>query len=172
MEGLENIQEELSSLPSLTQDFWDRQDLEIYSPAVVVVAGGLALLASQLLLPLLAPLLSGLTSTSSERNLVPLSPPLSMPGLPAVAVTTRREGRRRLENHPRCGITTGGQVGLQFPLCQPIHFVPRRNVGGIVRSSMTQNYLEKPSQTPSVSAIASPRAAPVVAAATQPAGPR
>ena len=112
MEGPENIREELSSLPSLTQDFWDRQELEIYSPAVVVVAGGLALLAFQLLLPLLAPLLSGLTSTSLERHLVPLLPPLSMSGLPAVAVT--REDRPRLQNHPRCGITTGGQVQLTF----------------------------------------------------------
>ena len=110
MEGPENIQEELSSLPSLTQDFWDRQELKIYSPVVVAVAGGLALLAFQLLLPLLAPLLSGVTSTSLERHLVPLLPPLSMPGLPAVAMTTTREGRRRLENHPKCGITTGGQV--------------------------------------------------------------
>ena len=113
MEGPENIREELSSLPSLTQDFWDRQELEIYSPVVVAVAGGLALLAFQLLLPLLAPLLNVLTSTSLERHLVPLLPPLSMPCLPAVAVTTTREGRRRLENHPRCGIATGGQV--QFP---------------------------------------------------------
>ena len=113
MEGPENMREELSSLPSLTQDFWDRQELEIYSPVVVAVAGGLALLAFQLLLPLLAPLLSGLTSTSLERNLVPLLPPLSMPGLPAVAVTTTREDRPRLKNHPRCGLTTGGKV--QFP---------------------------------------------------------
>ena len=110
MESPEINQEGLSSLPPLPQEITDRQDLEIYSPAVVVVAGGLALLAFQLLLPLLAPLLSGLTSTSLERHLVPLLPPLSMPGLPAVAVTTTREGRRRLENHPRCGITTGGQV--------------------------------------------------------------
>ena len=111
MEGPEKDLEQLSSLPPPRFDFTDRQDLEIYSPVVVAVAGGLALLAFQLLLPLLAPLLSsGLTSTSLERHLVPLLPPLSMPGLPAVAVTTSREGRRRLQNHPRCGITTGGQV--------------------------------------------------------------
>ena len=110
MESPEKNQEELSSLPPLPQEFTDRQDLDIHSPAVVAVAVGLALLAFQLLLPLLAPLLNVLTSTSLERHLVPLLPPLSMPGLPAVAVTTTREGRRRLENHPRCGITTGGQV--------------------------------------------------------------
>ena len=121
MEGPENMREELSSLPSLTQDFWDRQELEICSPVVVAVAGGLALLAFQLLLPLFAPLLNCLTSTTFERHLVPLLPPLSMPGLPAVAVTTSREGRRRLENHPRCGITTGGQVFLKFALRQSIH---------------------------------------------------
>ena len=110
MESPEINQEGLSSLPPLPQEITDRQDLEIYSPAVVVVAGGLALILFQLLLPLLAPLLSGLTSTSLERHSVPLLPPLSMPGLPAVAVTTTREDRPRLENHPRCGITTGGQV--------------------------------------------------------------
>ena len=76
MEGPENIREELSSLPSLTQDFWDREDLEICSPVVVAVAGGLALLTVQFLLPLLAPLLNALTSTSLERHLVPLLPPL------------------------------------------------------------------------------------------------
>ena len=113
MEGPEISQEDSSPFLALSKYFSDRQELEFYSPAVVVIVGGLALLASQLLLPLLAPLLSGLTSTSLERNLVPLLPPLSMPGLPAVAVTTTREGRPRLENHPRCGITTGGQV--QFP---------------------------------------------------------
>ena len=110
MEGPETNQEELNSFPPLLEEPSDRQNLEIYSPVVVAVAGGLALLAFQLLLPLLAPLLRGLTSTSLERHLVPLVPPLSMPGLPAVAVTTTREGRRRLQNHPRCGITTGGQV--------------------------------------------------------------
>ena len=111
MEEPEKNQEEFSSLPSLTQEFTDRQELEIYSPAVVAVADRLALLAVQLVSPRFAPLLSGLTSTSSlERHLVPLLPPLSMPGLPAVAVTTSREDRPRLENHPRCGLTTGGKV--------------------------------------------------------------
>ena len=103
MEGPEKDLEQFqlkSSLPPPRFDFTDRQDLEIYSPVAVAVAGGFALLAFQLLLPLLAPLLSGLTSTSLERNLVPLLPPLSMPGLPAVAVTTTREGRRRLQNKP------------------------------------------------------------------------
>ena len=110
MEEPEKNQEEFSSLPSLTQEFTDRQELEIYSPAVVAVADRLALLAVQLVSPRFVPLLSGLTSTSLERHLVPLLPPLSMPGLPAVAVTTSREDRPRLENHPRCGLTTGGKV--------------------------------------------------------------
>ena len=100
MEGPETIQEELNSFPPLLEEPSDRQNLEIYSPVVVAVAGGLALLAFQLLLPLLAPLLNALTSTTLERHLVPLLPPLSMPGLPAVAVTTTREGRRRLQNKP------------------------------------------------------------------------
>ena len=108
MGGPEN-QNELSSLPPLPQEFTDRQDLDIHSPAVVAVAVGLALLAFQLLLPLLAPLLSGgLTSPSLERHLAPVLQPLSLPGLPTVALT--REERPRLQNHPRCGITTGGQV--------------------------------------------------------------
>ena len=108
MEGPEKDLEQLSSLPPPCFDFTDRQDLEIYSPVVVAVAGGLALLAFQLLLPLLAPLLSGVTSTSLEKTLIPLLPPLSVLGLPTVALT--REERPRLQNHPRCGITTGGQV--------------------------------------------------------------
>ena len=108
MGGPENNQNELSSLPPLPQEFTDRQDLDIHSPAVVAVAAGLALLAFQLLLPLLAPLLSGVTSTSLEKTLIPLLPPLSVLGLPTVALT--REERPMLQNHPRCGITTGGQV--------------------------------------------------------------
>ena len=103
-------------LHSLGQDLVNRQgvELEIGNPLVVALAsgfiGGLAILAFQLLLPLLAPLLNGSISSSLERELVPLLPPLSLPGLPAVAVT--REERPRLQNHPKCGITTGGQVRL------------------------------------------------------------
>ena len=108
MEGPEISQEDSSPFLALSKYFSDGQELEIYSPAVVVIVGGLALLASQLLLPLLAPLLTGLTSTSLERRLAPVLPPLSVPGLPAVALTS--EKRPRLQNHPRCGITTGGQV--------------------------------------------------------------
>ena len=107
MGGPEN-QNELNSLPPLPQEFTDRQDLDIHSPTVVAVAVGLALLTFQLLLPLLAPLLSGVTSTSLERTLIPLLPPLSVLSLLTVALT--REERPRLQNHPRCGITTGGQV--------------------------------------------------------------
>ena len=104
-------------LHSLGQDLVNRQgvELEIGNPLVVALAsgfiGGLAILAFQLLLPLLAPLLSsGLTSPSLESQPVPLLPLLSLAGLPAVAVT--REERPRLQNHPSCGITTGGQVRL------------------------------------------------------------
>ena len=102
-----------SSLFSLGWNFVDRQGVETGSPLVVALVGGLAFLAFQLLLPLLAPLLSSDSSSSSlERRLVPLLPPLSVPGLPAVAVTS--EERPRLQNHPRCGITTGGQVRLFY----------------------------------------------------------
>ena len=98
-----------SSLLPLGWDFVDRQGGETGSPLVVALVGGLAFLAFQLLLPLLAPLLSSDSSSSSlERRLVPLLPPLSVPGFPTVAVT--REERPRLQSHPRCGITTGGQV--------------------------------------------------------------
>ena len=115
MEGPEISQEDSSPFLALSKYFSDRQELEFYSPAVVVIVGGLALLASQLLLPLLAPLLSGLTGpTSLERRLAPVLPPLSLPGLPTVALT--REERPRLQNHPRCGITTGGQVGPKSAL--------------------------------------------------------
>ena len=100
MEGPETNQEELNSFLSLFETLSDRQNLDIYGPVIVGVAGGLAPLAFQLLLPLLAPLPNALTSTTLERPLVPLLPPLSMPGLPAVAVTTTREGRRRLQNKP------------------------------------------------------------------------
>ena len=95
------------------QDFTDQQDVAIGSPRAVGLAGGLALLAFQLLLPLLAPLsLSGSNPYSLERLSVPLLPPVSMLGLPALAVT--REERPRLQNHPRCGITTGGQVRFVY----------------------------------------------------------
>ena len=98
-------------LLSFEQDLVDRQGVELSSHLVAALAGGLAILAFQLLIPLLAPLLSsGSSSSSLERHLVPLLPPLSLPGLPAVAVT--REERPMLQNHPRCGITTGGQVRL------------------------------------------------------------
>ena len=98
---------------SLGPDFMDRQGVEIYSHLVAALAGGLAILAFQLLLPLLAPLLSsGVSSSTLERRPVPLLPPFSLPGFPAVAVT--REERPRLQNNPRCGITTGGQVRVTF----------------------------------------------------------
>ena len=111
MEDPEYNLEEWNPLFSLGQNLVDRQGVEMFSPAAVAVAGGLAILAFHLLLLLLNPLLSsGLASSSLERLSVPLFPPLSMQGLPAVAVTVAREERPRLQNHPRCGITTGGQV--------------------------------------------------------------
>ena len=94
-------------LHSLGQDLVNRQGVEIGNPLAIALAGGLAILVFQLLLPLLS---SGLSSSSLERQPVPLLPPLSLAGLPAVAVT--REERPRLQNHPSCGITTGGQVRL------------------------------------------------------------
>ena len=111
--------EEWNPLPAVRQDLIDlidRQDVDIGNPLVVALAGGLAILAFQLLLPLLAPLLSlsGSNPSSLERLSVPLLPPVSMSGLPALAVT--REERPRLENHPNCGITTGGQVRFFCPL--------------------------------------------------------
>ena len=112
MEDPEYNLEEWNPLFSLGQNLVDRQGgVEMFSPAAVAVAGGLAILAFHLLLPLLNPLLSsGPASSSLERFSVPLFPPLSLQGLPAVAVTVAREERPRLQNHPRCGITTGGQV--------------------------------------------------------------
>ena len=113
MESSEYNLEEWNPSPPLNQDLLERQDVEMGSPVVIALAGGLAILAFQLILPLLASLLSSGPSFSSLERLsvtVPLLPPLSLPGLPAVAMT--REERPRLQNHPRCGITTGGQVCL------------------------------------------------------------
>ena len=86
------------------QDLADRQGVELGGPLVVGLAGGLAILTFQLLLPLLAPLLS----SGSGLQLIPGLPPLPLPGFPVVALT--REERPRLQNHPKCGMTTGGQV--------------------------------------------------------------
>ena len=144
MEGPENDLEEWNSLLSLGKGIVDRQVVDISSHLVAALVGGLAILAFQLLLPLLVPLLSSELSLSSlERELVPLFPPLSMLGLPAVAVT--REERPRLQNHPRCGITTGGQVCLTiFPLpALTQQNLSRRNVGGIVRSLLTHGWRVK-----------------------------
>ena len=135
MEDCESDLGRWSSLLSLGQDLVDRQGAEISVPLVVGLAGGLAILTFQLLLPLLATLLSGLSSSNLERHLVPLLPPLSLPGLPAVALT--REERPRLENHPKCGMTTGGQVCVTYIyICLQEHN-SRRNVGGIARSLST-----------------------------------
>ena len=80
--------EERNSLLSLGKDIVDPQEVEISCHLVAALVGGLAILAFQLLLPLLVPLLSsGLSLSFLERKLVPLFPPLSMLGLPAVAVT-------------------------------------------------------------------------------------
>ena len=69
MEGPEISQEDSSPFLALSKYFSDGQELELYSPAVVVIVGGLALFASQLLLPLLAHLLCSLTSTSFESQI-------------------------------------------------------------------------------------------------------
>ena len=139
MEDPEYNLEEWNPFPPFRQDLIDRQDVDIGNPLVVALAGGFAILAFQLLLPLLAPLLSlsGSNPYSLERLSVPLLPPVSMLGLPALAVT--REERPRLQNHPRCGITTGGQVRFVCPIILYLslqHNLSRRNVGGIVRSSL------------------------------------
>ena len=77
-----------NSLVSLGQDLMDRQGGELSSPLVLASAGWLAILTFQLLLPLLAPLLSsGLSSSFLKRHSVPLLPPLSLSGFPAVALT-------------------------------------------------------------------------------------
>ena len=146
MEVPEYNLEKWNSLLMLGQDVVDRREVDIGSPLAVALAGGLAILAFQLILPLLASLLSSGSSLSSLEGLsvtVPLFPPLSLPGLPAVAMT--REERPRLQNHPRCGITTGGQVRAtpnSLPALQKN--LSRRNVGGIVRSLLTQDWLVKP----------------------------
>lgn len=94
-----------SVLPSM-----DRQESESNNSLDLALAGGLAAFSLQLLFYLLAPLLSGLSSPRKERHPVPLLPPLSLSNIPAVTVAVTREERPRLQNHPRCGITTGGQV--------------------------------------------------------------
>ena len=159
MEDREYDLEKWNSLLFLGQDLLDRQGAEIGSPMVAALAGGLAFLAIQLLLALLAPLLS------SGSGLSPLLPPLSLPGLTPVAVTVNREERPRLQNHPRCGITTGGQVRVvtHIYLYEQQHN-SRMNVGGIVRLLPTQHWVDmamvKPSQTLNVCTIVSPTEMP------------
>ena len=102
----------------LSQELTDRQSAEEANPVIVAAAAVsfLASLAFHLLFPILAPFIDTLRLPSlSDGHPVPLLPPLSVPGLPAVAMSvTRSSERPRLENHPRCGITTGGQVGLSI----------------------------------------------------------
>ena len=130
------------------QDLVDRHGVEL---SVVGLAGGLAILTFQLLLPLLAPLLS----SGSPLQLIPRLPPLSLPDFPAVALT--REERPRLENHPKCGETTGGQVCVTHIYLSSQEHNSRRNVGGIVRSLSTRLFRTvKSLQTLSVSTIVSP----------------
>ena len=43
-----------------------------------------------------------------DSSPVPLAPPLSLPGLSEVVVTSQE--KPKLKNHTKCGITTGGQV--------------------------------------------------------------
>ena len=100
----------------LSQELTDRQAAELANPVIVAAVGLLASLAFHLLFPILAPFFDALMMPSlSDGHPVPLLPPLSMPGLPAVAMSvTRSSERPRLENHPRCGITTGGKVGTMI----------------------------------------------------------
>ena len=133
------------------QDLVDRQGVELSVPLVVGLAGGLAILTFQLLLPLLAPLLS----SGSRLQLIPSLPPLPLPDFPAVALT--REERPRLQNHPKCGITRGGQVSVTHIYLRSQEHNSRRNVGGIVRSLSTQQFRSvKSLQTLSVSTIVPP----------------
>ena len=140
-----------NSLLSIGHDLVDRQGAEISSPLVVGLAGGLAILTFQLLLPLLAPLLS----SGSHLQLLPSLPSFPLPDFPAVALT--REERPRLENHPKCGMTTGGQVCVTHIYLSSQEHNSRRNVGGIVRSLSTQQLSSvKSLQTLSVSTIVLP----------------
>ena len=97
----------------LSQELTDRQAAELANPVIVAAAAVsfLASLAFHLLFPILVPFIDTLRLPSlSDGHPAPLLPPLSVPGLPAVAMSVTRSERPRLENHPRCGITTGGQV--------------------------------------------------------------
>ena len=100
----------------LSQELTDRQAAELANPVIVAAVTLLASLAFHLLFPIFVPFNDALRLPSwSDKHPVPLLPPLSVPGLPAVAMSvTRSSERPRLENHPRCGITTGGQVGLSI----------------------------------------------------------
>ena len=91
-----NIEQIWIPLPPPDQDLVDRQQLEIDVPVVVVLAGGLAILALQLVFPLFVSLFRiGFTPFPSERLSIALLSPFS---------------GRRLESDDNCGITTGGQV--------------------------------------------------------------
>ena len=103
--------EGLRTLLLLSRDFTTRQASDIASPVIVAAVTVLASLAFHLLLPFLAPFLGIQRESSLSDGLpVPLLSPLSMPGLPAVALSVTRSERPRLQNHPQCGLTTGGQV--------------------------------------------------------------
>ena len=95
-----NIEQIWIPLPPPDQDLADREQLEIDVPVVVVLAGGLAILALQLVFPLLVSLVRiGFTASNLERLSLPLHSPFS---------------RRSLKNDDNCGITTGGQVCVRF----------------------------------------------------------
>ena len=91
-----NIEQIWIPLPPPDQDLVDRQQLEIDVPVVVVLAGGLAILALQLVFPLFVSLFR-IEFTSSHLET------LSLPSLSPFS-------RRSLKNDDNCGITTGGQV--------------------------------------------------------------
>ena len=84
-----NIEQIWIPLPPPDQDLADRQQLEIDVPVVVVLAGGLAILALQLVFPLFVSLFRlGFTSLHLEG--------LSLPSLSPFS-------ERRLESDDNCG---------------------------------------------------------------------
>ena len=93
----------------LSQELTDRHAAELASPVIVAAVSLLVSLAFHLLFPILAPFINTLSVPSLiDGYPVSLLPPLSIPGFPSVAMSVIRP---KLKNHPRCGITTWGQVG-------------------------------------------------------------
>ena len=121
----------------------DRQEMQMSSPLALVIV------AFQLLLPLFALLFIETSLLPPEDSSpVPLAPPLSLPGLPAVAVTW--QGKPKLKNHPKCGITTGGQVNTSRALNRNFFFSCPILLGGMLvemqnPSKLVSNITNSPS---------------------------